>query len=130
MEAKNRNGRGVGAVRWPSVVRWAALGGAASLGTSHCDAPLSSPLPGARPPSDPAPLTRFLGPGGGCCRCGFELAKLQEKGCIIGFFPLHDIGAKITLEKRWLAITSLPSQQPMDMIKDYFGEKVRARAPA
>jgi len=56
--------------------------------------------------------------------CGFELSRLQAKGCLLGYFPLHELSAKIALERRWLAINTLPSQQPIEQIKDYFGEKI------
>jgi hypothetical protein len=56
--------------------------------------------------------------------CGFELSRLQAKGCLLGYFPLHDMSAKISLERRWLAINTLPNQQPIEQIKDYFGEKI------
>jgi hypothetical protein len=56
--------------------------------------------------------------------CGFELSRLQEKGCLLGYFSLHDMPNKIALEKKWLAINSMPHQQPIEQIKDYFGEKI------
>ena len=56
--------------------------------------------------------------------CNFELPRLLETGCLLGYYPLHDMGPKIQLEKKWLAINTLPSQQPLEQIKDYFGEKV------
>jgi hypothetical protein len=48
----------------------------------------------------------------------------MERGALLAYFPLHDMGPKIQLEKKWLAITSMPKDQPMEGIKDYFGEKV------
>jgi len=56
--------------------------------------------------------------------CGFEVSRLIESGCLLACFPLHDIAARVSLEKRWLAISSLPADQPFNAIKDYFGEKI------
>lgn len=63
-------------------------------------------------------------PTGDTPGCGFEVDRLIDKGSLIGAFPLHDNGAKIQLEKKWLNINTLPSQQPYEAIKDYYGEKI------
>ena len=56
--------------------------------------------------------------------CGFDVPRLITVGALLGCYPIHDMGPKIQLEKKWLAINTLPSQQPMEDIKDYFGEKI------
>ena len=55
---------------------------------------------------------------------GFDMPRLLEQECLLAYYPLHDKFRKIQLERKWLAINTLPSQQPMEGIKDYFGEKI------
>jgi hypothetical protein len=55
--------------------------------------------------------------------CGINVAKCIEVGDVLQFFPLHDPKAAKILEKAYCA-HQLPSSQPNDMFKDYFGEKV------
>jgi len=43
---------------------------------------------------------------------------------MLAYFPMHDLKAKIELEKEWLRIDTMPWEQPMERIKDYFGEKI------
>ena len=55
---------------------------------------------------------------------GFDMPRLLEQECLLAYYPLHDKFPKIQLERKWLAINTMPSQQPMEGIKDYFGEKI------
>ena len=56
--------------------------------------------------------------------CHLDVYKLIKTKCMIGYFPLHDYVELRTLEERWLRFWQLPWNQPMDDIKDYFGEKI------
>jgi hypothetical protein len=56
--------------------------------------------------------------------CFLDVYKLIKTKCMIGYFPLHDYVELRTLEEKWLRFCQLPWNQPMDDIKDYFGEKV------
>jgi len=46
------------------------------------------------------------------------------KGRIAGFFPLHNIPKLEAVKEKWLQPRSLPWEQPLFDIKEYFGEKV------
>lgn len=43
---------------------------------------------------------------------------------IVGYFPLHDIVELRTLEEKWLRYIQAPWRQRVDIVKDYFGEKI------
>jgi hypothetical protein len=60
------------------------------------------------------------GPGG----CGLDIRKLLKHECILAFMPLHDMVELRALEVNWLTFFAWPWNQPVDQIKDYFGEKV------
>lgn len=56
--------------------------------------------------------------------CNLDMAKLLRKGAILGFFPLHDNVELRSLEEKWLVIFQMPWKQEINMVKDYFGEKI------
>jgi hypothetical protein len=56
--------------------------------------------------------------------CNLDIYKLMKDKCIAGFFPLHDHVELIPLESSWLQVFQLPWNQPVAMVKDYFGEKI------
>mmetsp|Transcript_13981 Transcript_13981/g.20923 ORF Transcript_13981/g.20923 Transcript_13981/m.20923 type:complete len:715 (-) Transcript_13981:269-2413(-) len=56
--------------------------------------------------------------------CNVDIYKLIKDKCLLGFFPLHDHVELRTLEEKWLRFCALPWNQPVDDIKDYFGEKI------
>lgn len=58
---------------------------------------------------------------GGCC---LEPAQLVRDKCIRAYFPLHDMVELHSLEEEWLTFFALPWYQPVDRVKDYFGEKI------
>ncbi|KAJ8600325.1 hypothetical protein CTAYLR_000638 [Chrysophaeum taylorii] len=55
---------------------------------------------------------------------GLPLEKLLSRGVLKAAFPLHDYSELRTLERRWLVYWQWPWDQPVDKIKDYFGEKI------
>ena len=55
--------------------------------------------------------------------CEINIDKCLEVGDILQYFPLHDPVAAKALEAAYCK-TQLPSSQPNDMLRDYFGEKV------
>lgn len=56
--------------------------------------------------------------------CHLDMLKLIKNKAIIGFFPLHDIVEIKILEERWLRFFQPPWLQHVDVVKDYFGEKI------
>lgn len=56
--------------------------------------------------------------------CALNIQKLINSGAIIAFFPLHDAVELKTLEEKWLKFFELPWHQNLDIVKDYFGEKI------
>jgi hypothetical protein len=56
--------------------------------------------------------------------CSLQLGRLVECGCLIGYFPLHDLGTRIQLEKKWLQLHRMPNKQPIASIRNYYGEKI------
>ena len=60
------------------------------------------------------------GPGG----CGLDVRKLLKHRAILAYMPLHDMVELRALEAQWLTFFDMPWNQPVDQIKDYFGEKI------
>ena len=56
--------------------------------------------------------------------CALELDKLEDRECILSYYPLHDLKEKIELESKWLVPLDWPWKQPIWDIKDYLGEKI------
>lgn len=56
--------------------------------------------------------------------CDFDVYKLIEEKSILAFFPMHDHVELRILEEQWLRFIQMPWNQPLDMVKDYFGEKI------
>lgn len=56
--------------------------------------------------------------------CNLDIYRMMRDKCIIGFFPLHDHVELIPLESSWLEVFQFPWNQPVRMVKDYFGEKI------
>jgi hypothetical protein len=54
------------------------------------------------------------------------LEKLMNKKKILAIYPLHDPLSLTLLKKSWLGapLWSLPWKQPMNHLKEYFGEKI------
>ncbi|CAM9680880.1 unnamed protein product [Chrysoparadoxa australica] len=65
-------------------------------------------------------LTTRAGDGG----CNLDVVRLMTKGCILGFYPLHEKVELRELEQHWLNFFQAPWKQPISAVKDYFGEKV------
>ena len=62
--------------------------------------------------------TRFGG-------CDISMRKKMNKKEVLGFFPLHNMTRRRELYDAWLGNRwQLPQNQPFDLIKNYFGEKV------
>jgi len=60
------------------------------------------------------------GPGG----CGLDIRQLMKDEAILTYMPLHDMVELRALESNWLKFFAWPWNQPVDQIKDYFGEKI------
>ena len=56
--------------------------------------------------------------------CSFKLRDLIAKNCVVAIFPLHDDLELHALQHQWLASFAMPWDQPLEAIKDYYGEKV------
>lgn len=56
--------------------------------------------------------------------CNLDIYKLQSKGAILSFFPLHDRNELLQLQEIWLKYCQFPWDQPTEEVKDYFGEKI------
>lgn len=56
--------------------------------------------------------------------CGVDLGMLKENGSILTHFTLHDDEKRDDLSRMWFALATNPWQQPIDEIRDYFGEKI------
>lgn len=65
-------------------------------------------------------LAARTGEGG----CHLDVYRLIKDGCMIAFFPLHDAVELRELEEKWLRICQPPWLQHVDIVKDYFGEKI------
>lgn len=56
--------------------------------------------------------------------CNLDMYRLLQDQCLVGFFPLHDHVELHELELKWLQFFQWPWNQPVDDIKDYYGEKI------
>ena len=56
--------------------------------------------------------------------CGLNLNMMVKKDAVLAAFPLHTWPEKAALEEQTLILISPPWEMPVDVIKDYFGEKV------
>lgn len=56
--------------------------------------------------------------------CHLDVYRLIKNKCMITFFPLHDAVELRELEEKWLRILQPPWKQHVDVVKDYFGEKI------
>jgi hypothetical protein len=52
-----------------------------------------------------------------------NLDELVKDGSILAYFPLHNQSALVSLEANWLPWSVMPWDQPIDDIRDYYGEK-------
>ena len=57
--------------------------------------------------------------------CSLNLRKMVKDGSdsLLKYFPIHDDSLRDDLERSWLAFRTHPWEQPIDDIKEYFGEK-------
>lgn len=56
--------------------------------------------------------------------CNLDIYKILQEGGIIGSFPIHDKLEVLNLQDKWLVFWQWPWDQPIDDVKNYFGEKV------
>jgi hypothetical protein len=55
---------------------------------------------------------------------GLEIFNLMQNGSILSCYPMRDIKVARRLDREWLPYHVRPWQQPIDDIRDYFGEKI------
>ena len=55
-------------------------------------------------------------------------ARRARAQAILAAYPLHYYEELVPLQQKWLVFSLSPWRTPVDSIKDYFGEKVRAHA--
>lgn len=64
----------------------------------------------------------------GCAHLNLRKMKSDDKDpkkcSVIAYFPLHNRAVADDLETRWLGWKVRPWEQPLDDVKEYFGEKV------
>jgi len=57
--------------------------------------------------------------------CDISMRKKMKNKEVLGFFPLHNMKKRHELNEAWLGDKwQLPQNQPFDLIKNYFGEKI------
>ena len=56
--------------------------------------------------------------------CGLNLQALVDAGSLLAVFPLHSEKEREALRAAWLGVHIVPWKQPINSIRDYFGEKV------
>ncbi len=56
--------------------------------------------------------------------CNLDIVRLLKEKCLLAFIPLHDIVEKRNLQHMWLMYNQAPWNQPVEDVKNYFGEKV------
>lgn len=65
-------------------------------------------------------IISYGGEGG----CGLDPPQLLKDECLLAYSPLHDMVELMSLESQWLQFAQWPWHQPVDAVKDYFGEKI------
>ncbi|KAG5190771.1 calcium-activated chloride channel-domain-containing protein [Tribonema minus] len=56
--------------------------------------------------------------------CNLDIVKLLKYKAILGFFPLHDKVELRLLQRAWFRYVQAPWAQPIQDVKDYYGEKI------
>ena len=56
--------------------------------------------------------------------CHLDIYRLIKDQCLLAFYPLHDNVELAKLQKNWLQLFQFPWNQPIDEVKDYYGEKI------
>ena len=56
--------------------------------------------------------------------CQLNMDRLIKDQNILAFFPLHDLPELRALEMNWLKVLQYPGHQNINIVKDYYGEKV------
>lgn len=56
--------------------------------------------------------------------CHLNIRKLIADGSVLACFPLHDDKKRRQLQSNWFGWFVHPWSQPIDYVKDYFGEKI------
>lgn len=54
----------------------------------------------------------------------YPIEKMLKKNKILALYPLHDKNSLEILTKNWLNFCQFPWNQPINLIKEYFGEKI------
>lgn len=65
-------------------------------------------------------IISYSGPGG----CHLDPYQLLKDECVLAYNPLHDMVDLRRLEEHWVVMFQFPWNQPVDEIKNYFGEKI------
>ena len=56
--------------------------------------------------------------------CGLNLNRLCVEKAVLAVYPLHDDDELLMLQSKWITAFAWPWNQPIERIKDYFGEKI------
>ena len=55
---------------------------------------------------------------------GLNLGKMAAKSVTCGQFPIQNFDDLVALQKRWLVLWAWPWDQPLESIREYFGERI------
>lgn len=56
--------------------------------------------------------------------CYLDIYQLIKDKCILSYTPLHDMVELREIESEWISLVDWPWNQPLDKIRNYFGEKI------
>ena len=56
--------------------------------------------------------------------CGLNLNRLCVEKAVLAVYPLHDDDELLMLQSKWITAFAWPWNQPIERVKDYFGEKI------
>ena len=56
--------------------------------------------------------------------CDITLQDLQHHKCVLASFPIHEYDELKKLTLAWLTLWSWPWNQPIEKVKDYYGERI------
>ena len=55
---------------------------------------------------------------------GLNLGEMAAKSVTCGQFPIQNFDDLVALQKRWLVLWAWPWEQPLESIREYFGERI------
>ena len=56
--------------------------------------------------------------------CEITIQDLTHRECVLAAFPIHEFVELRRLTLNWLTLWAFPWKQPIEQVKDYYGERI------